>query len=158
MTTKALEAEIERRVREEVQREEAARLERIKAQVLEQQAREQAEGERRQRIAALRESIPADLDQAQLEVARTQLEAALDAYVATCRAYDTRYVQRWNEVLELRGSGPMPADMVAEPRSIAMGGVDYRKSRLQTKLAQIARAVFRRYYPLDQFDLGRPQD
>ncbi len=163
MTTKTtgIEAEIERRVREEVQREEAARVERIRAQVLEAQQREQAEQERQQRIAELRARIPAELDLAPVEEARAALASALDSYMATCATHDARHRELWGEVSALAHSGSLPAGMTAASNhlgTISADGTDYSKSRVQSTLARVSYEAFRRYYPREGWDIGKPQD
>ena len=150
--------EVQRLVREELDREEAGRMERIRQTVLERQAREQAAQEREARIAQLRERIPVELDQAPLEAARAALRTALVEYMRVCRAHDQRFSDLWMEISNLAGSGPLPKDMAAAYGTISMGGVDYRRSRAQTTLVNLARDTFREQYPRDGFDLGRPQD
>ncbi len=109
----------------------------------------------------LRARIPVELDQAPLVEARTNLRAALAAYMGSCRAYDRKYVDLWHELSSLEASGGLPADMAAQHvfgGTVSSGGIDYRKSRAQSTLATAAYDAFRELYPREGFDLGRPQD
>ncbi len=162
MTAKTVDAEVSRLVREEIDREELARVERIKRQVLERKAAEAAEGERQARIAQVRSDIATQLDPAPLDAAEAELAEALDRYMAVCVAHDRRFSPLWVEISNLAGSGALPADMAAEHRYggvIVMEGKDWRKSRIHTRLIRAAQAAMNKHRPLDHVDLSRnPQD
>jgi hypothetical protein len=148
-------------VSEQVTKEDNARLERIRQDVAARMAADKAQDERNAYIAQLRQRIPVELNQRQLDDARTNLRAALAEYMRVCRDYDTRHVELWNELLNLSNSGDMPADMAALATYggvVSADGVDYRASRLQVTLATSAREIFRVLYPRHGWDLGRPQD
>ncbi len=163
MTTKTTtaDAELQRMVSAEIEKEHAERVERIREQLTARMATENAAAERQQHIAQLRQRIPVELNQSQLDDARARLRDALTAYMSSCRDYDNRQWGLWHELLNLSGSGPMPADMAAQTTlggAVSADGVDYRQSRLQTTLATSAFEIFSELYPRHGWDLGRPQD
>jgi len=159
--TNAADAELQRMVAAEIEKEHAERVERIREQVTVRRAAENVAAERQQHIAQLRQRIPVELNQSQLHDARTNLRAALAEYMRSCRDYDNRQWELWHELLNLSASGPMPTGMVAQTTmggAVSADGVDYRQSRLQTTLATSAFEIFSELYPRHGWDLGRPQD
>ncbi len=154
--------EVQRLVRDELDREQAARMERIRQAVVERQAMELAAHERQQHIGELRERIPVELDTAPLEAVRAELAEVLDRYVAACADYDRRFAACWTDLLNLAGSGPLPADLSASNAHggmISSAGRDIRKSRLHITMITLAEAVIRKHRPPDRVDLHRaPQD
>lgn len=155
----AIDTEVQRLVRAEMEREEAARVDRIRQTVLAQQAARQAEQDREQHIAELRERIAADLDTAPLDAARAELAGVLDRYVAACADYDRRFGACWQDVSNLAASGQMPADLTASHLyggMISVGGTDIRKARLHTTLVRLAQAACETHRPPNHIDWGRP--
>ena len=158
-----VDAEVQRLVRAELDREEQARIERIRQAVLAQQAALQAEDDHEQRIAELRDRIAVDLDTAPLEAARAELAGVLDRYVATCADYDRRHSALWTEIANLAGTGrPMPADLATSHTyggMISVGGTDIRRARTHSTLVQLAQAACETHRPPNHIDWGRsPQD
>ncbi len=156
-----VDAEVQRRIAEKIQREEAERMERIRAEVLAEQQQQRKAEERAARIEDIRKRLPVELDRAPLEEAKAALAAALESYMATCAAYDAKHRELWNDLNDVAASGPLPRGIAA---SHVYGGMistdtrDYRKSRVQFTLSTLAAETFRKHYPREEFDLGRPQD
>ncbi len=157
-----IDTDVQRLVKEEIANEDAARVERIRTQVLARKAAEQAVRDHEARIVQLRERIPVELDPAPLEAAEAELAQVLERYMGICVAHDRRFSALWMETSTLAGSGQAPVDMDATSRTggtISSAGVDYQKSRLHTRLVRAAQAALTTAQPVDNVDLSRnPQD
>jgi len=157
--TKHIDAEVTRRMHEIEQRQRDALVAHLRAEAEAEFAADQARRERQARIEQLRSDIAEQLDPAPIDAAEAELAGALDRYVAVCVAHDRRYSALYLDLTNLAGSGPLPADMDATHRHISSGGVDWKKSRLHTRLIRAARAALDRNQPPDYVDLSRnPQD
>ena len=158
----SIDTDVQRLVKEEIANEDAARVERIRQQVLARKAAEQAARDHEARIAQLCAAIAAQLDPAPLEAAEAELAQVLERYMGICVAHDRRFSPLWMETSTLAGSGQAPVDMDATSRTggtISSGGTDYKKSRLHMRLVRAAQAALTTAQPLDHVDLSRnPQD
>ena len=157
-----IDTDVQRLVKEEIANEDAARVERIRTQVLARKAAEQAASDHAARIAELRAAIAEQLDPAPVEAAEAELAQALERYMGICVAHDRRFSALWMETSTLAGSGQAPVDMDATSRTggtISSAGIDYQKSRLHMRLVRAAQAALTTAQPLDHVDLSRnPQD
>jgi len=155
-----IDTDVQRLVKEEIANEDAARVERIRTQVLARKAAEQAASDHEVRIVQLRTAIAEQLDPAPLEAAEAELAQVLARYMAVCVAHDRRFSPLWTEISALAASGP--ADLRASSLTggtISSGGTDYKKSRLHTRLVRAAQAALTTAQPVDNVDLSRnPQD
>ena len=155
-----IDTDVARLVKEEIANEDAARVERIRQQVLARKAAEQAASDHAARITELRAAIAEQLDPAPLEAAEAELAQVLERYMGICVAHDRRFSALWMETSTLAGSGP--DDLRASSLTggtISSGGTDYKKSRLHTRLVRAAQAALTTAQPLDHVDLSRnPQD
>ncbi len=163
MTTKTtdVDAEVQRRIREKLAREEAERMERIRSEVLAEQEQQRQAEERAALVAEIRKRIPVELDRAPLEEAIAVFRAAAETLIAPCAAHDARHADLWMAINGLASSGPVPADLVAAHTYgglISADGKDYRKSRVQHTMSTVLYEVFRRHYPREGWDIGKPQD
>ncbi len=163
MTTKTadVDAEVQRRIREKLVREEAERVERIRSEVLAEQEQQRKADERQASIADIRKRIPVELDRAPLEEAIAVFRAGAETLIAACAAHDARHTDLWTAITGLASSGTLPADLVAAHTYgglISADGKDYRKSRVQHTMATVLYEVFRQYYAREQYDIGKPQD
>ena len=157
-----IDTDVQRLVKEEIANEDAARVERIRQQVLARKAAEQAARVHEARIAELRAAIAEQLDPVPIDAAEAELAQVLARYMAVCVAHDRRFSALWMETSTLAGSGQAPVDMNATSRTggtISSAGVDYQKSRLHTRLVRAAQAALTTAHPVDNVDLSRnPQD
>ncbi len=140
----------------------AERFGRMKARQEERAATAAAEARRQARIAELRVGIPADLDPAHVGEARVALEEALDAFVATCRAYDGRFAAAVDALGVDPALAPLPPDMAvdgASVRTVVVGGRSFRRAPCQRVIHQAATEAIKRHYgDRHGIDLGRPSD
>ena len=157
-----IDTDVQRLVKEEIANEDAARVERIRTQVLARKAAEQAASDHAARIVQLRPAIAEQLDPAPIDAAEAELAQVLERYMGICVAHDRRFSALWTEISALPGSGQAPVDMDATSRTggtISSAGVDYQKSRLHTRLVRAAQAALTTAQPADHVDLSRnPQD
>ena len=155
-----IDTDVQRLVKEEIANEDAARVERIRTQVLARKAAEQAASDHEARIVQLRAAIAEQLDPAPLEAAEAELAQVLERYMAVCVAHDRRFSALWTETSALADRAP--ADLRASSLTggtISSGGTDYKKSRLHMRLVRAAQAALTTAQPLDHVDLSRnPQD
>ncbi len=161
MTTKTadVDAEVQRRIREKLAREEAERMERIRSEVLAEQEQQRQADERAARIERLRARIAVELDRTPLNDAAATLAEAFDAFDAICAGFDATHLDFVHEIVDLAASGPVPPDLAVSPRGvISAGGRDYRPSRVQLTQMTLAYEAFRKYYPREGWYPGSPQD
>ncbi len=125
----------------------------------ERHAEAQAEQERQERLAQLRQDLPATLDTADVDQARAAMEAAIDAYVAACRAYQERLNDAL-DALEDPSLAPLPAGLGrGQYGTVTIGRRTYRPASAQRAIRDAAEAAVRQHYgPRFRFDLGNPPD
>ncbi len=152
---------IEQEARKLLEAEDKARLDAAVQAVAERRERERKAAERAALVAEIRQRIPVELDRAPLEEAIAVFRAGAKTLIAACAGHDARHADLWNAIIGLASSGQLPADLVAAHTYgglISADGKDYRKSRVQLTMSTVLYEEFRRYYPRDQYDIGKPQD
>ncbi len=152
---------IEQEARKLIEAEDKARLDAAVQAVAERRERERQAAERAALVAEIRQRIPVELDRAPLEEALAVFRAGAETLIAACAAHDARHADLWTAIIGLASSGTLPADLVAAHTyggMISAEGKDYRKSRVQLTMSTVLYEVFRRYYPREQYDIGKPQD
>ncbi len=144
-----------------IEAENQARLDAAVQGVAERRERQREAAERVAQVAEIRKRIPVELDRAPLEEAIAVFRAGAETLIAACAAHDARHADLWMAITGLASSGQLPADLVAAHTYgglISAEGKDYRKSRVQVTMSTVLYEVFRRHYPREGWDIGKPQD
>lgn len=133
--------------------ESAVRFARTRVEASAEFEADQREQERRDRIEAIRQGLPATFDLTALDQARKDLEAAADAYCREARALEVRTGEVWNELTGMAptlGVTPLTGD-----GSIQASGVVYRKPSFQRQLRDAVCGAFHTHFPRTEIRLNR---